>query len=598
MPRPTNSTFNQVTQWLEKKLHASRSISADRSQTQSVPQTKGIYFWFMKKEGYKTLSKFMNISPLSNIYSRQINNETYDLVYLGTAGTGKEGNSNLQERLQWHIEQKHLESAINQKNSALSTLRTGMGALLADDLILPNTGQLINTFFQKYMLVYWIGYSGNKKEIDSDEKAIIKAINPIFNLKNNPNALANAPINVTKLYKRRRKLVEQNTKLRLQGKEFENKTHNTKQIKEDKIPNTVKKSKLSPPAPRKPNATQPEILECVEFNVKKHENISEVSSRISNLPKGLCTIELNCKDRQIKKLYINGRIRTIRKEGRTVSQFFNSPDGNTPKWRLVQDEMNDKKNPIDIITVRVCKLGNSPSKEQSTPKPVKISPKKTSNEKIKISKNFKVVMICSSKKKRSFFTQFPKITFTNNPSLAHERHPDALMTNSNFTWRKHLNKCQNEKSLLKAYELYSHPRYHQLHNKFNKDFFILSAGWGLVKSEFKLPNYDITFSDKNNTLAKTIRKINIKTEPIYKDYNQIKDNGDDILFLGTPNYIPLFIRLTQNLDCHKIIYYKNEQAFQYLPLANDTFEFRYYNSKARQKWYYSLAQDLCNNLWP
>ncbi len=215
MSLPTNATFDQVTQWLERNLDDLKSISAHHTQTRSVPQTKGIYFWFMKKEGYRALSKFVNISPLPNIYSRPINNETYDLVYLGTAGTGKEGNSNLQERLQWHIEQKHRESAINQKNSALSTLRTGMGSLLANDLILPNTEQLINSFFQKYMFVYWIGYSGNKKEIDSDEKAIIKAINPIFNLKNNPNALANAPINVTKLYKSRRKLVEQNTKGRL-----------------------------------------------------------------------------------------------------------------------------------------------------------------------------------------------------------------------------------------------------------------------------------------------------------------------------------------------------------------------------------------------
>jgi hypothetical protein len=153
---------------------------------------------------------------LINTYSIEINNETYDLVYLGTAGTGKKGESNLRERLQWHIEQQHRESAINQKQSALSTLRTGIGALLADDLIIPNTGQSINSFFQKYMFVYWISYSRDKKEIDSDEKITIKILKPILNLKNNPSARINAPINVTQLYKSRRKLVEQNTKLRLQ----------------------------------------------------------------------------------------------------------------------------------------------------------------------------------------------------------------------------------------------------------------------------------------------------------------------------------------------------------------------------------------------
>jgi hypothetical protein len=210
-----NLNSSNVKIWLHDNLKDKNRIKACSDNLDKVPKTKGIYFWFMKKDGYQALSSFINFSPMANTYSIQINKETYDLVYLGTAGTGKKGESNLRERLQWHIEQQHRESAINQKQSALSTLRTGIGAMLANDLILPNTEQSINSFFHNHMLVYWLSYSSNKIAIDSDETTIIKTLKPILNLKNNPNARKNAPINVTQVYKCRRKLVEQNTKLRL-----------------------------------------------------------------------------------------------------------------------------------------------------------------------------------------------------------------------------------------------------------------------------------------------------------------------------------------------------------------------------------------------
>ncbi len=210
-----NLNSSNVKIWLHDNLKVKNRIKACSDNLDKVPKTKGIYFWFMKKDGYQALSSFINFSPMANTYSIQINKETYDLVYLGTAGTGKKGESNLRERLQWHIEQQHRESAINQKQSALSTLRTGIGAMLANDLILPNTEQSINSFFHNHMFVYWLSYSSNKIEIDSDETTIIKILKPILNLKNNPNARKNAPINVTQVYKCRRKLVEQNTKLRL-----------------------------------------------------------------------------------------------------------------------------------------------------------------------------------------------------------------------------------------------------------------------------------------------------------------------------------------------------------------------------------------------
>ncbi len=134
----SNADFNQLSEWLNQNLTEKNSIIP---HTNAIPNitSKGIYFWFMHPDGYKALSKFVVIEPITSRYTKEIDGVKYDLVYLGTTGTGKQGNSNLFIRLDWHINQEHRESTICQKESALSTLRTGLGALLSKDLIIPDT---------------------------------------------------------------------------------------------------------------------------------------------------------------------------------------------------------------------------------------------------------------------------------------------------------------------------------------------------------------------------------------------------------------------------------------------------------------------------
>ena len=173
----------------------------------------------MKTDGYKELSKFITINSIEPRYSKTIDGVQYDLVYLGTSGTGKQGKSTIYHRLKWHIEQKHHEKTICQKQSALSTLRTGLGSLLSIDLILTNTENLVNTFMEDFLKVFWIEYSDKKSLIDNDEKVLIKVLRPLLNLKNNPNALKKVENNSTKLYKHRRNIIENITKIRISSKE-------------------------------------------------------------------------------------------------------------------------------------------------------------------------------------------------------------------------------------------------------------------------------------------------------------------------------------------------------------------------------------------
>jgi hypothetical protein len=93
----------------------------------------------------------------------------------------------------------------------------------------------------------------------------------------------------------------------------------------------------------------------------------------------------------------------------------------------------------------------------------------------------------------------------NSTGIKYQR-PDDPIGDTNKTWRDELESYNRDKKesnpleLLKAWQLYK-PRkpyekiYRCLVEKYGEqNVFILSAGWGLVRSDFLLPHYDITFS--------------------------------------------------------------------------------------------------------
>ena len=576
-----NSNIAAIHKWLGKNLSDKKSIKSCCKDVLEVPTTKGIYFWFVKKEGYKELSTFLPIKRDETAYSKKINGSMYDLVYLGTAGARNNSNGtntgNLQERLKWHLCNTKNISALC--NGTMSTYRRTLGALLASDLIDNDLQTKLDNFLCKYFYIYYVEYPGSfldvKNVIGQDEDILISVLRPIFNLSKNPNK--ENPQHTTHFIQKRRQLVERNSK---------EKHCNQKGSEKDvKLPLLKTKKVIS--------AKSQEKESCIEFQVKRSENIAEVATRIRNLPNGPCSIELFSDNRIDIRLYVNGNTRLIRKNGRSVSEYFAAPDtnnGNLPKWQMVYNEMNDKKKPIESITVRVCAHSNNSLKKTSPMNPqtpIKID---DSGSTFKKPKKFKVVMICSSKKNKSFFTQFPHIRFTSNPRTVNEKFPNDKVPNSKLTWREYLTKRQHESTLLHAFKLYKRPTYLHLHTKFKKNFFILSAGWGLVSSEFKLPGYDITFSQ--SAPANTRRSSNINVPPLYNDFNQIEDNGDDILFLGSPDYIPLFISLTKHLKCRKIIFWKKKNTPQKYPLPNNTFKYDYYYTNSNTNWHYKLAQEL------
>jgi hypothetical protein len=122
----------------------------------------------------------------------------------------------------------------------------------------------------------------------------------------------------------------------------------------------TKTNGMKTPPPQKPKilagADFFENNGCVEFKVNRDQNICQEAQKITNLPKGKCSIELFSNNKKDVRQYINN---FTRKTSRTVSEYFNSTDtnnGNVARWKIVKDEMNTKKKIIETITVRVCSI--------------------------------------------------------------------------------------------------------------------------------------------------------------------------------------------------------------------------------------------------
>ena len=542
----------------------------------------------MKSEAYSSLSKIDWAQHVQVNFKKNIDGTVYHLVYLGTAGvrnnSNGENNGNLRERLKWHLcDNKGVPALCH---GTMSTYRRTIGSLLLDDLVAGNNQTLIDDFLCKNFVIYYIEYPGNfaevQNEVSNDENILINKLQPIFNLDKNPNATISGTI--TNTIRIRRQKIEKTSKI----KWCETKT------KVSQAPSKELPQQTSHKSTAKGN--------CIEFTVRKNENVATVASSIANLPSGPCSIELFTESHSPVKLYINGKIRIIRTNNRTVTSYFNSPDtmlGNLAKWKIIRDEMNDSKNTIEKIVVRVCALQvTQTSASEIQPKPIKKLPAASvQNDELRISGNFKVVMICAKKKQKSFFTQYPNVSFASAPIQTRQRFPDAPGPQNNGTWRDFLNYNQNDKNLLCAYQLYTNSIYQSLYNKLKDSFYILSAGWGLVRSDYKLPNYDITFSTAAN--PQNQRSNNLISPPVFNDFKQLNTGKmEDIIFVGTPEYLPLFYKLTSHLPNKKIIYWKKRSVPTLFPAPNNTYVYRFYNTTVKTNWHYKLANDICNGIIP
>ena len=135
-----------------------------------------------------------------------------------------------------------------------------------------------------------------------------------------------------------------------------------------------------------------------------------------------------------------------------------------------------------------------------------------------------------------------------------------------------------------AWALYKHRRYGELKQKYGEEnLYILSAGWGLVRADYRLPYYDITFSSQAEAYKKR------KMAEQYNDEMKIpRDTTRPIIFFGSMGYIDLFCALTKNIKAPRHIWFNTDKS----PPQKGCALHDYGKHNHKTNWHYACAQDF------
>ena len=188
-----------------------------------------------------------------------------------------------------------------------------------------------------------------------------------------------------------------------------------------------------------------------------------------------------------------------------------------------------------------------------------------------------------------------KVMFVAHPELApagddcsYARPDDPA--DSGLTWRQELLRYNQEPGdnplgLMPAWQLYQNLIYRQLWREYRPDsLYILSAGWGLIRADFLTPDYDITFISGSSHPRHERRRW----EDDYDDWRMLPADTDrPMVFFGSPDYVPLFCKLTDEMAPGlRYVFYNASQA----PDAPGC-QLRKYDGPSRE-WHYNAARDF------
>jgi hypothetical protein len=193
-----------------------------------------------------------------------------------------------------------------------------------------------------------------------------------------------------------------------------------------------------------------------------------------------------------------------------------------------------------------------------------------------------------------------KLGFLAHPELAPANelfswaHPDGPSDTPGASWRQVVERnhgCGNPRGLWPAWKLYVPRQYEQLVSTFGVErTFILSAGWGLIRSDFPLPPYDITLVRSADLHKRR------STRDMFADFAQLADSSDEpVVFLGGKDYLPLFRSLTRPVTAEKIVPFRCAPDASAAILSESGIKWIPYRTRRCTNWHYSCAEDLCSD---
>jgi Family of unknown function (DUF6884) len=221
----------------------------------------------------------------------------------------------------------------------------------------------------------------------------------------------------------------------------------------------------------------------------------------------------------------------------------------------------------------------------------------------------KLVITCAGHKREpiSFDNEGSRVEFVAQPHLAPRDpkvvyfRPDDSAPGTNATWRGILedyNLCkQNERGFWASFKLYQPPKpYSDIYERLKgfadrrgHELFILSAGWGLVQSDYWLPHYQITFTRKTDKLY-TFRS----SADCYQDFQQLTnpDSVPIIIFAGK-SYRKTLFDLLHGVAGRKLVFWLHgavipeQEGYEFLPYVPPD-----HIRDLKTNWQYECAKDF------
>lgn len=183
-----------------------------------------------------------------------------------------------------------------------------------------------------------------------------------------------------------------------------------------------------------------------------------------------------------------------------------------------------------------------------------------------------------------------RVLFVADPSAVPDGDTDTVYARSDdvspsgASWRALVSDYnrsgENPFGLKRAAELYQHPVYRRLEDRFGSaNLYILSAGWGLIPANFLTPLYDITFS------AQAERWKRRRSRDRYADFALLrKDASGPVIFFGGNDYLPQFGQLTSGIDARRYYFTRSARTVQPPGCTPLSFE-----TTTRTNWHYQCA---------
>ncbi|MCR9065888.1 MAG: YaaA family protein [Cytophagales bacterium] len=326
-------------------------VSANFQNVPTDLKSKGIYFWFADHEGIETLLELLACKIFDKHYVVHEGKKLF-LIYIGTAGTGKKGLSNLNERFKWHLTQKHSYSSI--KHGSLSNFRLALSLLLKTKVEGETAAQAVNDFMSQNLYISWMPFE-NKTLISTEEKDLIKTYFPFINDSHNDKGYKRSQEEyATKSFKELKVKFREQQKGNGSPNPINNQTNMPKASKKMKDINT----------PQRNQSLTKDDEGCFLIPFTDRDNLHEKVNQYRGL-EGSRKMFIFSDDKTKTEIYKikKGDYRKTGEKERDIYTYFERTDNGRKRHKLISLEMQEKA--IKNAILKVCPQDYSPQKQSS-----------------------------------------------------------------------------------------------------------------------------------------------------------------------------------------------------------------------------------------